>query len=79
MHWSVSFVGRGRSERTATYQQVVARNELQRMHGGEVESRSSLGTTSQSLEGLRATDRTRHRPRTEPSSSPQPLAVGENR
>jgi len=80
MHWSVSFVGRGRSERTATYQQVVARNELQRMHGGEVESRSSLGTTSQSLEGLRATDPDENTdPRTEPSSSPQPLAVGENR
>jgi len=28
-HWAVSFVGRGRSERTATFQQVVARTRLQ--------------------------------------------------
>lgn len=28
MHWAVSFVGRGRAERTATYQQVFARTEL---------------------------------------------------
>ena len=30
-HWGVSFVGRGRSERTATFQQVVARTRLQRL------------------------------------------------
>ena len=30
-HWAVSFVGRGRSERTATFQQVVARTRLQRL------------------------------------------------
>ncbi len=28
MHWGVSFVGRGRAERTATWQQVFARTEL---------------------------------------------------
>ena len=28
LHWAVSFVGRGRSERVATIQQVVARNSL---------------------------------------------------
>ncbi|MCW2715946.1 MAG: ndh, partial [Frankiales bacterium] len=28
MHWGISFVGRGRSERTATFQQVFARTEL---------------------------------------------------
>jgi NADH dehydrogenase len=28
LHWAVSFVGRGRSERTTTAQQVVARNRL---------------------------------------------------
>src|SRR3712207_1879695 len=28
LHWAVSFVGRGRSERTVTLQQVVARNVL---------------------------------------------------
>jgi NADH dehydrogenase len=30
MHWAVSFVGRGRSERTATVQQVTARNTMLR-------------------------------------------------
>jgi NADH dehydrogenase len=30
MHWAVSFVGRGRSERTATVQQVTARNTILR-------------------------------------------------
>ena len=30
-HWAVSFVGRGRSERTATFQQVVARTRLQQL------------------------------------------------
>jgi len=30
MHWGVSFIGRGRAERTATYQQVFARNEMKK-------------------------------------------------
>jgi NADH dehydrogenase len=34
MHWLVSFVGRTRSERTTTAQQVVARNRLRRESGG---------------------------------------------
>jgi NADH dehydrogenase len=29
LHWSVSFVGRGRSERTTTLQQVYARQAIQ--------------------------------------------------
>jgi NADH dehydrogenase len=29
MHWFVSFIGRGRSERVATFQQVFARRALQ--------------------------------------------------
>jgi NADH:ubiquinone reductase (H+-translocating) len=33
-HWAVSFLGRGRSERTATEQQVFARTALQRLKGG---------------------------------------------
>jgi NADH dehydrogenase len=33
-HWAVSFIGRGRSERTATEQQVFARQALQRVDGG---------------------------------------------
>ena len=34
LHWTVSFLGRGRSERTATEQQVFARAALQRLEGG---------------------------------------------
>jgi NADH dehydrogenase len=33
-HWAVSFVGRGRSERTATEQQVFGRQALTRLEGG---------------------------------------------
>jgi NADH dehydrogenase len=89
MHWSVSFVGRGRSERTATLQQVVARNQLQRISHDKVEDRGSLGQTSQSLEGLSATDPDANTdPSTEagstvPSASQQiagqPVAAGEKR
>jgi NADH dehydrogenase len=34
MHWAVSFIGRDRSERTATEQQVFAREALTRLEGG---------------------------------------------
>jgi NADH dehydrogenase len=33
-HWAVSFVGRGRSERTATEQQLFGRQALERVDGG---------------------------------------------
>jgi NADH dehydrogenase len=33
-HWAVSFIGRGRSERTATEQQLFGRQALQRLDGG---------------------------------------------
>jgi NADH dehydrogenase len=33
-HWAVSFIGRGRSERTATEQQIFGRQALQRVDGG---------------------------------------------
>ncbi len=33
-HWAVSFIGRGRSERTATEQQVFGRQALTRLEGG---------------------------------------------
>jgi len=33
-HWAVSFLGRGRSERTATEQQLFGRQALQRIDGG---------------------------------------------
>jgi NADH dehydrogenase len=86
LHWSVSFIGHGRAERTATYQQVVARNELSRaqqgadggsrdVRVGEVEDRTSLGQTSQSLVGLSATDPDANRvPETEPADQPVPAA-----
>ncbi len=89
MHWSVSFVGRGRSERTATLQQVVARTQLMRMSAEKVEDRGSLGQTSQSLDGLSATDPDANTdPTTEagsatPSASQQlagqPVGAGEKR
>jgi NADH dehydrogenase len=50
MHWAVSFVGRGRSERTATWQQVVARTRLQRLE--QTESAASVGATSRPVESL---------------------------
>ncbi len=34
LHWAVSFIGRGRSERTSTEQQVFARAALKRLKGG---------------------------------------------
>jgi NADH dehydrogenase len=33
-HWAVSFIGRGRSERTATEQQLFGRQAIQRVDGG---------------------------------------------
>ena len=33
LHWAVSFVGRGRSERTVTEQQVFARQALEQLGG----------------------------------------------
>jgi NADH dehydrogenase len=42
-HWSVSFLGRGRSERTTTEQQVFARAALQRLKGGASDLVSSPG------------------------------------
>jgi NADH dehydrogenase len=56
MHWAVSFVGRGRSERTATVQQVTARNVMQRASAVGITPRlqepvdaASIGTTSRSI------------------------------
>jgi NADH:ubiquinone reductase (H+-translocating) len=34
MHWAVSFLGRGRSERTATEQQIFARTAIERLEHG---------------------------------------------
>ena len=43
LHWSVSFLGRGRSQRTATEQQIFARAALQRLKGGASDLVSSPG------------------------------------
>jgi NADH dehydrogenase len=37
MHWFVSFIGRGRSERTTTEQQIFARVALSRLERGAAE------------------------------------------
>ncbi len=55
LHWAVSFVGRGRAERAATWQQVVGRNALRR------ESDASFGpradrSGSRSESGAEAAD-----------------------
>jgi NADH dehydrogenase len=53
LHWAVSFVGRGRAERTATWQQVVARTRLQRLEQAEAASSASIGETSVPVDSLR--------------------------
>jgi NADH dehydrogenase len=53
MHWAVSFIGRGRAERTATWQQVVARTRLQRLEQAESSAAASIGETSAPVDGLR--------------------------
>ena len=47
VHWFVSFLGRGRSERTATEQQIFARAALERLKGGA----SDLVTAAGRLRG----------------------------
>ena len=49
-HWAVSFIGRGRSERTATEQQLFARQALQRLDHGA----SDLVTTPSAAAGSAA-------------------------
>jgi NADH dehydrogenase len=72
LHWAVAFIGRGRSERTTTEQQVFARNALGRLKGGAADlvsdpaaydaARQLLETTrraeleAQALEEARLTD-----------------------
>ncbi len=41
LHWTVSFIGRGRSERAVTTQQVFARTAMRRLE--EVEGREASG------------------------------------
>ena len=43
LHWAVSFIGRGRSERTTTEQQIFARSALSRLKGGAADLVSDPG------------------------------------
>jgi NADH dehydrogenase len=43
LHWAVSFVGRGRSERTSTEQQIFGRAALARLEGGAADLVSPPG------------------------------------
>jgi NADH dehydrogenase len=43
LHWLVSFLGRGRSERTSTEQQIFARSAIERLRGGTHELVSPPG------------------------------------
>ena len=52
MHWFVSFLGRGRSERTTTEQQIYARAALQRLQGGAADLVSSPGAYDRAQEIL---------------------------
>ena len=54
LHWAVSFIGRGRSERTATWQQVSARTRLQRLEQQAAQGAASLGETSRPVDSLRS-------------------------
>jgi NADH:ubiquinone reductase (H+-translocating) len=47
-HWAVSFIGRGRSERTATEQQLFARQALKRLDHGAADLVSSPGSDHES-------------------------------
>ncbi len=56
-HWAVSFLGRGRSERTATEQQIFARAALQRLKGGASDLVSSPGDYEATRELIEASRR----------------------
>jgi NADH dehydrogenase len=54
LHWAVSFIGRGRSERTATWQQVSARTRLLRLEQAlEQPAPESIGESSRAVDSLR--------------------------
>jgi NADH dehydrogenase len=53
LHWFVSFLGRGRSERTATEQQIFARNALARLDRGATDLVSSPGDYDETIEARR--------------------------
>jgi NADH dehydrogenase len=57
LHWFVSFIGRGRSERTATEQQIFARAALNRLEGGASDLVSTPGAYDASRAMIEATRR----------------------
>jgi len=57
MHWSISFLGRGRSQRTTTEQQVFARAALQRLKRGASDLISSPGAYDATRDLLEASTR----------------------
>jgi NADH dehydrogenase len=57
LHWAVSFLGRGRSERTTTEQQIFGRAALQRLKGGAADLVSRPGAYEASRELLETTRR----------------------
>ncbi len=57
LHWFVSFLGRGRAERTTTEQQVFARAALQRLKGGAADLVSTPGAYDRAEEILEVSRR----------------------
>jgi NADH dehydrogenase len=57
LHWAVSFIGRGRSERTTTEQQIFARNALGRLRRGAADLVSDPGAYDAARELLETTRR----------------------
>ena len=53
LHWFVSFLGRGRSERTATEQQIFARIALARLKRGAADLVSPPGEYDDAVEARR--------------------------
>lgn len=57
MHWFISFLGRGRSERTTTEQQIFARTALARLRRGATDLVSAPGAYDAAREVMEATRR----------------------
>ncbi|HUR73319.1 MAG TPA: NAD(P)/FAD-dependent oxidoreductase [Sporichthya sp.] len=49
LHWAISFIGRGRSERTATLQQVLGRRALEKMRESDSNHWAGLGPFQRDL------------------------------
>jgi NADH dehydrogenase len=57
LHWTISFLGRGRSERTTTEQQIFARSALARLERGAAELVSDPGEYDASFSSLQTARR----------------------